>query len=522
MNFNIKSRVLGIAMAVALVLPFNSCTDLDPELFSDLSNDNFPAGQGDVIGLYLSAYTRLFPMMNHNSYMSIQEVSSDEVAIPQRGSDWFDGGIWLRTHQLTFDATDQQFNNAWVFLYQGVQQTNLVIQTIQETDAITDEDKALYLSEIRSLRAYWYMLLMDAFGSVPLITEDSDLTDLSPVQASRAEIFNFVETELLDAASGLLEEKSINTYGKINYWVNRALLSRLYLNAEVYTGTPRYAEAEQMADEVINSGLYSLTDDYFDNFSVDNDNGFNSTSENMWVIPYDAPAVAGGFNIPMQTLHYVSQTTFSLQEQPWNGYCSLSEFYNSYDDDDLRKGEYGSYTRGNFLAGPQYAANGEDILEDGVATDPDGPGVVHTPELNALFPNAYRQAGVRIYKYEIPNGSPSTIPNDFPIVRYAEVLLNKAEAQMRQGDDGGAMLVNMIRNRAGLEDMDDVDMEEMLAERGREFFYEGLRRTDLIRFGAFASGTWPFKSPQPETANLFPIPAPQLNANSNLQQNQGY
>ncbi len=524
MKLLIKKGCIGLTLVVALALPFNSCTDLDPVLFSDLSEDNFPSNQGDIIGLYLSAYTRLLPMMNHNSYMSIQEVSSDEIAIPVRGSDWFDGGIWVRTHQLTFDPTDAQFNNAWVFLYQGVQQANLVLQTIEETDAIAEEEKVIFVSEIRSLRAYWYMLLMDAFGNVPLITEDSDLTDLSPQQASRADIFNFIESELESSAAGLSRDKSTSTYGKVTYWVNRALLSRLYLNAEVYVGTDRSTDAEIMADEIIDSGLFSLTDNYFANFAADNDQGFNSTTENMWVIPYDAPAIAGGFNIAQQTLHYNSQTTFNLQEQPWNGYCTISSFYNSYDSTDLRKGEYGNATvRGNFLAGPQYTTpGGTDPIMDGTADDPGGEPVVYTPVLNALEPNAFRQAGARVFKFEIPAGAPSTIPNDFPIVRFAEVLLNKAEAQMRQGNDGGQMFINMVRQRAGLEEMESFTMDDLLAERGREFFYEGLRRTDLIRFGRFASGTWDFKTPQPETRNLFPLPSAQLNANGNLIQNDGY
>lgn len=522
MKINFKKNVAVAAMMLALALPFNSCTDLDPELYSDLSSSNFPTGQGDIIGLYLSAYTRLFPMMNHNSYMSIQEVSSDEIVIPVRGSDWFDGGIWVRTHRLTFDPTDAQFNNAWVFLYQGVQQANLVIQTIENADAIQDEDKVAFLSEIRSLRAYWYMLLMDAFGNVPLITEDSDLTDLSPMQATRSEIFNYIESELVGAGPGLTRDKSTATYGKINYWVNRALLSRLYLNAEVYTGTSRIADAESMVDEIINSGVYSLTTDYFENFAADNDQGFASTSENMWVIPYDAPAIAGGFNIAQMTLHYNSQETFNLQEQPWNGYCSLSEFYNSYDDEDLRKGEYGNHTvRGNFLAGPQVKANGDPVL-DGTADDPGGEPLVYTVELNALEPNAYRQAGARVFKFEIPAGAPNTLPNDFPIVRYSEVLLTKAEALARQNKEGAEMMVNMVRDRAGLDDLDQVSLDDILAERGRELFFEILRRTDLIRYGKFASGEWDFKTSVPESRNLFPIPAPQLNANPNLQQNDGY
>ena len=444
--------------------------------------------------------------------------------IPQRGSDWFDGGIWLRTQRHTFDPTDAQFNNAWVFLYQGVQQANLVIQTIQGTDAILEEDKAAFLGELRSLRAYWYMQLMDAFGSVPLIDENSDLTDLRPTQASRAEIFAFVESELQDAADDLSRSSSSETYGKINYWVNRGLLSRLYMNAGVYTGTERYADAEAIATEIINDGPYSLADNYFDNFDADNGSaaGGSNTDELMWVIPYDAPAIAGGFNIAQQTLHYESQLTFNLQEQPWNGYCSLSEFYNSYDDSDLRKGNPDSTgMRGNFLVGLQRDPAGEP-LRDGSADDPGGAELIYTPELNMLEPNAFRQAGARVAKFEIPVGAPNTLPNDFPLLRFSEVLLNKAEAMLRRGDDGGVMFANMVRERAGLDDTDEMDLDELLAERGREFFYEGLRRTDLIRFDEFTNGTWDFKSVSPETAKLFPLPAPQLNANPNLNQNPGY
>ena len=516
-----NTRYLTALLLAALMVPFNSCTDLEPEVFSDLTPDNFPSSRADLVTSYLSVYTRLYPMMNHGGYMSTQSISSDEMLIPQRGSDWFDGGIWLRTHQQTFDPTDGQFNGAWSFLYQGAIQANSVISAIQSSDALSDAEKAPFIAELRSLRAYFYFLLTDAFGDVPLITENSDPTDIEPAQASRTEIFNYVIDELNAAAPDLSRETGSATYGKINYWVNRALASRFLLNAEEFTGTARYAEAEAAADEVINGGAYSLTDDYFENFDPDNDNGLSGTSENMWVIPYDAPAVAGGFNIPQMTLHYSSQQTFNLQDSPWNGYCAQQEFYDLYDDDDARKGEFGSTAvRGNFLAGPQFDSNGDPLI-DASADDPGGPEIVFTPEINALQPNAFRQAGARIWKYGYENGSPNTIRNDFPIIRYAEVLLNKAEAMMRQNEGGAEMFVNQVRERAGLDDDDDVSMDDLLAERGRECFYEGTRRTDLIRFGKFTDA-WFAKSATPATAKLFPLPQPQLDANSNLVQNPGY
>ena len=215
------------------------------------------------------------------------------------------------------------------------------------------------------------------------------------------------------------------------------------------------------------------------------------------------------------TNHYSSQTVFNLNDQPWNGYCALEEFYNSYEEDDARKGEYGNPTApGNFIAGPM------GVTDPGVEPDdPDGPEVVHTPEINAHFPNALRQAGVRIGKYEF-TGGPNTMSNDFVIFRYAEVLLNKAEAEFRM-NGGGLALVNMLRERASQQGFSALTEQDLLEERGRELFAESVRRTDLIRFGQYGN-EWAFKPTSDATRTIFPIPQAQLDANPNLQQNPGY
>lgn len=516
-------RIIAVVACCALMFPFQSCTDLEPDVFSDLTPANFPVNEGEVVSSYLSAYTRLYPFQNHNSYMSMQQVASDETMIPQRGSDWFDGGLWLRAHRHESTADDGVFNNAWIFLYQGALQCNSVIALLKTTDLVPEAERNQFIAELRSLRAYWYFQLADSYGDVPLVTDESDPSITEPTATPRADVFNFVVSELNAAAPDLSRSTDTDTYGKINFWANRALLSRVLLNAEVHTGSAQWAAAEAAADEVINGGQYSLTSDYFENFDPDNDNAFNSTSENMWVIPYDAPSVAGGFNLVQMTLHYGSQQTFNTVDQPWNGYCTLQEFYDSYDDDDLRKGVSGNQQiRGNFLAGPQFASDGVTPIIDAQADDPGGPELVFTPEINAHFPNAHRQAGARVFKYGFENGTVNSIRNDFPIIRYAEVLMNKAEAMRNQGSAGSSMFVNMVRTRAGLDDVgDNMTDDEFLAERGREFFFEATRRQDLIRFGAYTS-PWAFKDQSSDTDELFPIPLAQLNANSNLMQNAGY
>ncbi len=527
MNKLIKFRGTAVLLLALLALPFNSCTDLEPEVFSDLTSENFPKGSGDILASVASTYTRLYPLQNHGGYWSSIEVASDEIMIPQRGSDWFDGGIWLRQHRHQYLPTEGHLNGAWLFLYQGVLQANNTIKLINSEESaqfLTTEEIALFDAEMRSLRALFYYWLTDAFGSVPLITGDEAEVAREPMQNTRLEIYNFVISELEAVAGALPNEKSTNTYARFNYAANQALLSRVYLNSEILTGTPRYEEAARAADNVINTMQFSLTENYFDNFSPTNNNGFASTTENVLVIPYDQ-VTATGFNTVQMTNHYSAREVFNLQEQPWNGYCTLQEFYDSYDDDDLRKGERGNTQgQGNFLAGPLRLEDGSIATDDSAeSTDPDGGEINHTPEVNQLEPNALRQSGARVKKFTFEQGAASSMNNDFPILRYSEVLMNKAEALYRQntGDGIALMLVNQIRERAGLDGFGSLSDENLLAERGREHFYEGQRRSDLIRFGQY-NRAWFAKEPSNVTKNIFPIPQPQINANRNLMQNPGY
>lgn len=529
MNQLIKLRSAAAALLLLLLaVPFNSCTDLDAEVYSDLTPENFPTGEVDVIASFASCYTNLYGFQNHGGYMSSIQVASDEIMIPQRGSDWFDGGIWLRQHQHQYNSNEPHLNGAWQFLYRGALQCNDVINLINGPagqEAITEEQRAQFVGELRALRALFYYWLIDAFGDVPLVTEDPETVDLQPTRRNRADVYNYIVGELEDAKGGLSRETGVASYGRFNYWAAEALLSRIYLNAEVHTGEARWQDAADAAMRAM-EGPYELESDYHANFAPDNDNGFAGTSENMFVIPYDA-TLAPGFNLPQMTLHYGSQQTFNLEEQPWNGYCTLQEFYESYDDEDLRKGEFGnSNVPGNFLAGPQFNADGTAQILDGSSQDPDGAGLVFTPEVNELFPGAFRQAGARVYKFRFPNGASRNLPNDFPILRLSEVMLNRAEAlwRMNNGSSEALMLVNMVRSRAyGNDDngFDSLSEDDLLAERGRELFFEAVRRSDLIRFDRYG-GTWFAKPASDETKEVFPIPQNQLNANRNLVQNPGY
>lgn len=517
-------NILKFSVLLFLVgISSNSCTDLDTPVFSELTADNFPKTPDQFVSALGATYASLQNFGGHGSYWSGQMNSSDESMIPHRGADWFDGGQWLRCHRHEFQAEgDSYINGAWGDLFGGVNNCNRVIELFESLVAdgsVSPEDAAAFIAEVKVLRAYFYWCLMDFYGNVPIVTSFSG-GDAAPPTKSRAEVFNFVESELAENVPKLTQAKDGTTYGRFNYWAGKALQCRLYMNAQVYSGTARWNDAVAAADEIINSGLYTLEGDYFNNFNVDN----TGSAENIFVIPYDNTQNCC-FQWLQMALHYQSQQTFNTVDQPWNGYCSLQEFYNSYDNADLRKGQWGSQKiRGNFLAGPQYSSDGVTPIEDSnweQGVDPDGAPVVFTPQINEHFPGAIRQAGVRMAKYEYELGTVNTLNNDFVVFRYAEILLNKAEAQWRLGNQNGLGLVNMIRDRADAAPFAALDADNLLAERGRELAFEGVRRTDLIRFGRYGDA-WEFKPASDATKQIFPIPQERLNSNPNLVQNPGY
>ncbi len=491
-----------ILIGVLLVFIVPSCTDLDEEIFSNLTEEEFfnSLSPDAIDASKASAYTTIVGNWGgHNSLWSLNEVSSDEMAITQKGPDWEDGQQWIRVHRHEYNESEQSVNNGWNYCFGAVSTVNRLIGQFEGNDIIVDE--------LRAVRAMVYYWLIDNYGNVPIV--DETVTSPTPETKSRAEVFAFIEDEMNAVLPNLSQDR---TYATMNYWVAKAVLAKLYLNAEVYIGTARWADAAAACAEIIDSGLYSLESDFFDNFSTANE----GSSENIFVIPYDE-VNAGGFNLGQMTLHYASQATFDLKQQPWNGYSSLQEFYNSFDADDARIG--------SFLEGPQFASDGTTRLMDASAEagDPDGEPLTFTPEINELFPGALRQAGVRVGKWQYANGADGSLSNDFAIFRLADIMLMRAEALWRQnpGDAMALDLVNEIRTRAGVDEFASLTADNLLAERGREMFAESYRRQDLIRFGKFNDAWWE-KPASNVQKNIFPIPKPQIDVNPSLQQNPGY
>jgi len=518
------------------MLLITACTDLEENLVGDVTNDISIAGistggGGGGGGPLAGAFGKLRDgSAGHFGHYSIQELTTDEMVIGAKGGDWFDGGILIQLHQHTYDPTNGMFNNSWNQAYGGINACNELIAG-GGLDANGN-------AQVRGLRAYFYLRLMDMFGNVKIITAPG----ADAPQSSRQEVFNFVESELLSILgvnsissgmdlSGSALGLDANAY-RLNLYGALGIISKLYLNAEVYTGTAKYSEADIAASYIIDSGAYQLCDagctvaNLGKRPAVDSDpaelEGYaavfaannQGNPEHIFTIEYDE-VTATGMNFAMMNLHYSSQFTYNFDAQPWNGYATLEEFYNSYEAGDKRKAN-------NFLAGPQTDFGGSAILD--FAADDDDIVLNYTPQINELAPNYQREAGARPSKFSYKLLGRAEMDNDYPILRLGQVYLIRGEARARAAGDWSlaASDVNVVRARAGVGAMTSITADSFLAERGREMFAESVRRTDMIRFGAY-NGTWWEKSASPEHVNIFPIPFDALQAaNGTLTQNPGY
>ncbi len=526
-----------ILIAMMAIFSIQACTDLEENLIGDVTSEITvdgisSAGGGGGAGLLSGAYGELrgAGTANHGGYYSIQEITTDEMFIGAKGGDWFDGGILIELHQHSYGPTHAFVNGTWTQTYNAINTSNELL-----AGSALDANQE---SQVRTLRAYFYLRLLDLFGNVKLITSPG----VDAPQSSRADVFAFVESELLDAI-GISEVTNnmdlsnsplgteFNPYA-INQFAALGILSKLYVNAEVYAGQDRYAEAAAAASFIIDSGVYSLCGagctvanlgkrptvasdpDNLEGFAAVFAPNNENNPEHIFSVFYDE-ASAGGMNFSQMNLHYSSQFTWNFDAQPWNGYATLEEFYNSFDDNDGRK-------QASFIVGEQLDFGGSAVLD--FASDDESLVLNYTPTINELGPNSQREAGARPGKFSFKQFGRPDMDNDYPILRLGDMYLIRAEGLARAAGDWNQALpdVNVLRARAGASAFSSMDADEFLAERGREMFQEGDRRTSLIRFGAYNNAWWE-KPASPAHVQLFPIPFDQIQAsNGTLSQNPGY
>jgi hypothetical protein len=483
-------KVLSVGVFASLAL--SSCTDLTEPVYDSIPADQFLKTDAQIAAALGPAYGGLRGITW--DWFNPSEASSDELIVPTRGGDWFDGGDWLAYSRHTWTPQHGPINGMWGFIFGNISQVNQLIPVVAANQKAVDE--------LRAVRAIYYFMAVDAFGNVPIVTDNKS----SAATKTRAEVYAFIVSELTAAIPNLSSGKS---YSRMTQDAAKALLAKVYLNAGVYSGTAQWQKAYDTADQVIKSSNgWSLSSSTLSNFVVQN----QGSNENIFSIPFDS-FKAGGMNFHMRTLHYANQQTYGLGNSPWNGFCTLADFYNSFESNDLRGAMW--------IKGQQYASSGAKLKD---AKGADLAFVADWEKDQMTDADAvFQVAGIRSQKYEIqknnPNGDQS---NDYVFLRLADVILMRAEAAFRLGNTAQALTdINAIRTRSGVAALTAVTADAILAERGRELAWEGWRRNDMIRFGKFSTAR-KFMAVTDKTRELFPIPQPRRDANPLLTQNPGY
>ncbi len=303
-----KIKLFHKFIVIGLLFVGISCTKLDESqyLFDRVTGAQFGKTELEISSAVGVAYSNLSGVGGNNHYIPLNEVTTDEMVVPTRGPDWGDGGHWVRLKRHTYVATDPLPGNGWNFCYTGISTCNRLIYTLTTINTPT---ALAYIPELKVLRAVYFYWLLDWYGNVPLSVDFLDTKP--PTNATRQQVYDFVEFELIANAPLVKKPSSvpdIATYGRVNYYVGHACLAKLYLNAKVYTGTPQWDKAIAACDAIINSGVYSLSPNYVDNFVQNNSGlyrinlGYTFRPHQVWRFQheYDDPQLPEPVNLQYQ------------------------------------------------------------------------------------------------------------------------------------------------------------------------------------------------------------------------------
>ncbi|MGN6297701.1 MAG: RagB/SusD family nutrient uptake outer membrane protein [Ginsengibacter sp.] len=536
-----------IAFTIILSV-FSACTKLKDTSYNQIISGEFTPTSSELPALAGAAYVDWRGLLlQWNTVYRAQEVTADEMLTPARPNGWVDGGVYRRLHEHKWTTDDDVVINVWTRAYQGITNCNRIIYQVQSgAIPVASKDTASLVAEMKLLRASYYWMLCDIYGNVPIVDRFDVPAGYLPVQNTRKEVYDFIVKDLEENIPKVTDEVSTATYGKFNKWAGLTLLAKMYLNAEVYTGSPEWEKCIAVCDTIINfanaTGKFILEPNQKNVFVTENEN----SKEIIFALPFDSKYVNewNSFDVHMQTLEPENQQTYNLQSSPWGGVCAIPQFINTFDREDSRLTD-------NFIMGQQYTASGDSIfgtmgafVGKPLAYRNYLPGVDQSEEVD----------GYRLGKFEIAMGATNRLSNDWPLFRYADVLMMKAECLLRTGNaDGAAALVTRVRERDFKSDPSkavvtgaqllngssydyglrnhltttdeggaDIQYGRFLDELAWEFNQEARRRTDMIRFGVFTKKSWLSHSPNGDYRALFPIPKTEIDKNPNLKQNPGY
>ena len=476
-------------------------------------------------GLFLNTVSTLYNYIGSNvdgqglqgmgrCVYDLQTFSSDEAIMPTRGGDWFDGGMWVEMFRHTWTPDHEIINNSWLYLYKVITLCNYSLNVLATHRTQAGDDYQAWTAEIRTLRAMYYWYLLDLYGDVPLVTTtQSSMYDVE--STPRSQVFDFCVSELTESLPLLAPHNSVSLgdyYGRMTQGVCLFVLAKLMLNAKVYTGTPRWQECIDYCDAIESMG-YWLTTSYAENFSVQNE----YSSENIFTIPCDKHLFSNLQQNHTRSMHYRHAAAWGFSGE--NGTSATRKVLqvNAYGTDSVDRRFFD-----NYFADTIRDAN------DVVVTDRIGnPLIYHAEQIDLdLSGTPYVETGgARMKKYifdRIASKDGKLMDNDIVLFRFADVLLMRAEAKLRLGQDGQDDY-DLVRSRAMMP-LRPLTLHNLLDERLLELCWEGWRRQDLIRFGQFRTlDNSPSAIDESDGHTcIFPIPASARNMNPKLRQNKGY
>ncbi|WP_246022462.1 RagB/SusD family nutrient uptake outer membrane protein [Filimonas effusa] len=534
----------ALSCFIAMLTVNSGCTKLKDVSYNQIIANEFTPTSSDLAALAGAAYVDWRGLLlQWNTLYRAQEVAGDQMLTPARPNGWIDGGVYRRIHEHKWTTDDDIVINIWTRAYQGITNCNRIIyQTQSGAIPVAPKDTTALIAEIKLLRASYYWVLIDCYGNIPLVDRFNVPEGFLPKQNTRKEVYDFIINELLTNIPLVSTANNTATYGKFNKWAGLTLLAKMYLNAEVYTGTPQWDKCKAVCDTIIQSNLFILESNQKNVFITENQN----SKEIIFALPFDSKYVNdwNSFDIHMQTLQPENQATYNLQSAPWGGICAVPQFISTFDTTDSRYID-------NYIKGQQYTASGDSIF--GTMGAFTGKPLAFRNYV-AGVDQSEEVDGFRLGKFEIAMGATNRLSNDWPLFRYADVLMMKAECLLRMGEaNEAAVIVTQVRERNfranpakamvtgadllkgsgydyGLrnhlttthEGGADIIYGRFLDELGWEFCQEARRRTDMIRFGAFTKKSWLSHSPNGDYRALYPIPRTEIAKNANLKQNTGY
>lgn len=542
--YNMKSRVIMYSVLFgASLFTAVSCTKLEPKPYSSLTTEEFYNNPKVVDNAQDLVTTALVSFGNGEQTRIGRSAGGEMLNLFAQQTDNSPYMEEAYRHEFKTERSFR-YNLMWNTFYAGIAQANLTISELSSIKKKPD-NVAKVLSDLKVARAFFFFHAMDNFGNIPLDTLYG--ADPNTVKTnSRLEVYNFIEKELLQNLDALDTRTLPNN--RINRYVGYALLAQLYLNAQVYSGTPQWKKASDACDKVL-EGPYSLSTNYFDNFAAN-----NATNENL-LVSFKDETVFGGNTSIQENVDEAGAKALGIVGNPWNSFSGASDYYALYQNTDARKRQW--------LAGDQFEAlPGQRVIDGAINGGP----LITVKAAGKTFPLSYKldytkfgvdqsiikdrpiriqkmngARNVKYYPKQGGNNDNCDFGNDYVIMRLADVILMKAEAELRLGNVGvAAAQFNRIRQRAfgnASGNIINLTLKDIHDERIREFAWENYSRRDNIRFEVADPSTpyWSMaKPPLKPNADANPvspgrfnnmiyfIPLEQLALNPNLVQNPGY